>query len=244
MQIQINTMCVCISLSAYVTLFCLFSPKVSIILLHPDKNVRKLTMNSATYKRGPFKQVSSHASLEGGKNGTNTYSMGTGGAQGGYTTIGSGGGGYAVAGAGQTDGPSGGPMSTTSNILNPGESSQRSPQATSGANEKATAGCWWSFCCWSCGIRWLGFGACWSRVRNFSLIGCWRALTDWLASCCSVGELGPTTALELDSFDSAAAAPSSSAPQLQLQPLQSMSAVIRQPQRSDNSNQKTHPVGV
>lgn len=52
-------MCVCISLSAYVTLFCLFSPKVSIILFHPDKNVRKLTMNSGTYKR-TLKQVSSH----------------------------------------------------------------------------------------------------------------------------------------------------------------------------------------
>lgn len=32
-------------------LFCLFFPKVYIILFHPDKNVRKLTMNSATYKR-------------------------------------------------------------------------------------------------------------------------------------------------------------------------------------------------
>ncbi|XP_064488692.1 metabotropic glutamate receptor-like [Ornithodoros turicata] len=52
-QIQITTLCVSISLSAYVALFCLFSPKIYIILCHPDKNVRKLTMNSATYKKAP-----------------------------------------------------------------------------------------------------------------------------------------------------------------------------------------------
>ncbi|KAI1290802.1 Metabotropic glutamate receptor [Halotydeus destructor] len=52
-QIQITTLCVSISLSAYVALFCLFSPKIYIILFHPDKNVRKLTMNSATYKKAP-----------------------------------------------------------------------------------------------------------------------------------------------------------------------------------------------
>ncbi|KAG9509911.1 Metabotropic glutamate receptor, partial [Fragariocoptes setiger] len=55
-EIQTTTMCVSISLSAYVTLFCLFAQKVYIILFHPDKNVRKLTMNSATYKR-PFKAI-------------------------------------------------------------------------------------------------------------------------------------------------------------------------------------------
>ncbi|OQR69824.1 metabotropic glutamate receptor-like [Tropilaelaps mercedesae] len=52
-QVQITTLCVSISLSAYVALFCLFSPKVYIVLFHPDKNVRKLTMNSATYKKAP-----------------------------------------------------------------------------------------------------------------------------------------------------------------------------------------------
>jgi hypothetical protein len=36
-----------------VALFCLFSPKIYIIIFHPDKNVRKLTMNSATYKKAP-----------------------------------------------------------------------------------------------------------------------------------------------------------------------------------------------
>ncbi|KAH9421598.1 Metabotropic glutamate receptor 3, partial [Dermatophagoides pteronyssinus] len=50
-EIQITTLCVSISLSAYVALFCLFSPKLYIIIFHPDKNVRKLTMNSATYKK-------------------------------------------------------------------------------------------------------------------------------------------------------------------------------------------------
>lgn len=46
------TLCVSISLSATVTLVCLYSPKVYILLFHPDKNVRKLTMNSsAAYRR-------------------------------------------------------------------------------------------------------------------------------------------------------------------------------------------------
>ncbi|XP_022245723.1 metabotropic glutamate receptor-like [Limulus polyphemus] len=52
-EVQITTLCVSISLSAFVALFCLFSPKVYIIVFHPDKNVRKLTMNSATYKKAP-----------------------------------------------------------------------------------------------------------------------------------------------------------------------------------------------
>ncbi|XP_054164108.1 metabotropic glutamate receptor-like isoform X2 [Oppia nitens] len=52
-EIQITTLSVSISLSAYVALFCLFSPKIYIIIFHPDKNVRKLTMNSATYKKAP-----------------------------------------------------------------------------------------------------------------------------------------------------------------------------------------------
>ena len=41
-QIQITTLCVTISLSAYVTLICLYSPKLYIIILHPEKNVRWL----------------------------------------------------------------------------------------------------------------------------------------------------------------------------------------------------------
>ncbi len=45
-QIQMTTLCVTISLSAYVTLFCLYSPKLYIILVHPEKNVRRLTMNT------------------------------------------------------------------------------------------------------------------------------------------------------------------------------------------------------
>lgn len=52
-KIQMTTLCVSISLSAYVTLFCLFSPKIYIIIFHPDKNIRKLTMNSNTYKKPP-----------------------------------------------------------------------------------------------------------------------------------------------------------------------------------------------
>lgn len=52
-QIQITTLCISISLSASVALLCLFVPKMYIIVFHPEKNVRKLIMNSATYKRAP-----------------------------------------------------------------------------------------------------------------------------------------------------------------------------------------------
>lgn len=51
-QIQITTLCVSINLSASVALICLYSPKVYILVFHPDKNVRKLTMNSAAYRKG------------------------------------------------------------------------------------------------------------------------------------------------------------------------------------------------
>ncbi|KAM3187510.1 hypothetical protein ACTXT7_002155 [Hymenolepis weldensis] len=44
--IQISTLSVSVSLSATVTLVCLFAPKVYIIYFHPEKNIRKLTMNS------------------------------------------------------------------------------------------------------------------------------------------------------------------------------------------------------
>lgn len=48
-------MCLTISLSATVALVCLYMPKVYIIVFHPDKNVRKLTMN-ATYRKAPNRQ--------------------------------------------------------------------------------------------------------------------------------------------------------------------------------------------
>ncbi len=57
-QIQITTMCLTISLSATVALVCLYLPKVYIIVFHPDKNVRKLTMN-ATYRRPVGQPLSS-----------------------------------------------------------------------------------------------------------------------------------------------------------------------------------------
>ncbi|XP_017155685.1 metabotropic glutamate receptor isoform X1 [Drosophila miranda] len=50
-EIQITTLCISISLSASVALVCLYSPKVYILVFHPDKNVRKLTMNSTVYRR-------------------------------------------------------------------------------------------------------------------------------------------------------------------------------------------------
>lgn len=51
-EIQITTLSVSISLSASVALVCLYSPKVYILVFHPDKNIRKLTMNSAAYRKG------------------------------------------------------------------------------------------------------------------------------------------------------------------------------------------------
>lgn len=50
-QTQITTLCVATSMNATVALVCLYSPKVYIIIFHPDKNVRKLTMNSAAYRK-------------------------------------------------------------------------------------------------------------------------------------------------------------------------------------------------
>lgn len=168
-------MCVCISLSAYVTLFCLFSPKISIILLHPDKNVRKLTMNSATYKR-PFKPISPLASVDGRQN----ITTGTYGAH--------------------TDGGSGGPMSTTSQVLNLGESSnQRNKpdhQTASVNTEEDPGGCSALSCC--------GIKCQYTGPRQCGPTCCWAALKRSIAQCCSVGELGSATAMaiELDSYES------------------------------------------
>ncbi|XP_018013510.2 metabotropic glutamate receptor [Hyalella azteca] len=50
-EVQITTLCISISLSATVALICLYSPKIYIIIYQPEKNVRKLTMNSAIYKK-------------------------------------------------------------------------------------------------------------------------------------------------------------------------------------------------
>lgn len=48
-------------MNATVALVCLYSPKVYIIVFHPDKNVRKLTMNSATYKKYNAQPSTSYA---------------------------------------------------------------------------------------------------------------------------------------------------------------------------------------
>ena len=75
-QIQITTMCLTISLSATVALVCLYIPKVYIIVFHPDKNVRKLTM-TATYRKGPNRQgtsTSTGPNAGGQSSGTNNKS--------------------------------------------------------------------------------------------------------------------------------------------------------------------------
>ncbi|VUZ53599.1 unnamed protein product, partial [Hymenolepis diminuta] len=70
--IQISTLSVSVSLSATVTLVCLFAPKVYIIYFHPEKNIRKLTMNSgpgsksryATCKSPPESYARHSSSME------------------------------------------------------------------------------------------------------------------------------------------------------------------------------------
>ncbi|XP_037956983.1 metabotropic glutamate receptor-like [Teleopsis dalmanni] len=65
-EIQITTLCISISLSASVALICLYSPKVYILVFHPDKNIRKLTMNSTVYRRSGAAHTHSAAGVIGG----------------------------------------------------------------------------------------------------------------------------------------------------------------------------------
>ena len=134
-------------------------------------------MNSATYKRA-FKPVSSVASAEGRNN------LPPGGAQ--------------------PDAPSAGPMSTTSNVLNLGESAEPSAGNSNHNNQsrsfRASCGC----CRPNC--HYLGL----DRRRRSNLAVhcpdlsptcCWLALGAWISQLCSLGDLGPSTALELDSLE-------------------------------------------
>uniref|UniRef100_A0A1I8HQK1 G_PROTEIN_RECEP_F3_4 domain-containing protein n=1 Tax=Macrostomum lignano TaxID=282301 RepID=A0A1I8HQK1_9PLAT len=50
-EVQICTLCVSISLSASVALACLFTPKLYVIYFHPEKNVRRLTLNSGHHRK-------------------------------------------------------------------------------------------------------------------------------------------------------------------------------------------------
>ena len=49
--LNITTLSVSISLSATVTLLCLFTPKLYIILLHPEKNIRQSMMPQHKYSK-------------------------------------------------------------------------------------------------------------------------------------------------------------------------------------------------
>ncbi|XP_066247281.1 metabotropic glutamate receptor isoform X1 [Euwallacea similis] len=69
-QIQIMTLCVSTSMNATVALVCFYSPKVYIIVFHPDKNVRKLTMNSAAYKKYNAQPSTSYATSSTSMKGT------------------------------------------------------------------------------------------------------------------------------------------------------------------------------
>ncbi|KMQ91448.1 lipoamide acyltransferase component of branched-chain alpha-keto acid dehydrogenase mitochondrial [Lasius niger] len=64
-ETQITTLCVAISLSASVTLVCLYSPKVYIIVFQPDKNIRgKVCMGSTFKKQGSSAGASSMTKCE------------------------------------------------------------------------------------------------------------------------------------------------------------------------------------
>ncbi|KAG7207808.1 hypothetical protein KM043_009411 [Ampulex compressa] len=58
-ETQITTLCVAISLSASVTLVCLYSPKVYIIVFHPDKNIRGKVFMGTFKKQGSSAGTSS-----------------------------------------------------------------------------------------------------------------------------------------------------------------------------------------
>ncbi|KAL6260303.1 hypothetical protein P5V15_007835 [Pogonomyrmex californicus] len=65
-ETQITTLCVAISLSASVTLVCLYSPKVYIIVFQPDKNIRgKVYMGSTFKKQGSSAGASSMTKYTG-----------------------------------------------------------------------------------------------------------------------------------------------------------------------------------
>ncbi|XP_025073879.1 metabotropic glutamate receptor, partial [Pogonomyrmex barbatus] len=64
-ETQITTLCVAISLNASVTLVCLYSPKVYIIVFQPDKNIRgKVYMGSTFKKQGSSAGASSMTKCE------------------------------------------------------------------------------------------------------------------------------------------------------------------------------------
>ncbi|CAD5122291.1 DgyrCDS10732 [Dimorphilus gyrociliatus] len=70
-KIQITSLCMCVSISATVALFCLFLPKVYIVLFQPHKNVRQAT---AASQRMLFRQSSKMAAgVNGGITSPSTF---------------------------------------------------------------------------------------------------------------------------------------------------------------------------
>ncbi|KAK3599614.1 hypothetical protein CHS0354_035855 [Potamilus streckersoni] len=68
LQLRIATMSYSVSLSATVVLICMFTPKLYIILLHPDKNIRQSIMASknpshATYPHAPNNVPCNYSSI-------------------------------------------------------------------------------------------------------------------------------------------------------------------------------------
>lgn len=52
-QIEVTSLCMCVSISATVALVCVFAPKLYVVLLQPHKNVRQgASMYNNSYKSG------------------------------------------------------------------------------------------------------------------------------------------------------------------------------------------------
>jgi metabotropic X receptor len=54
------------SLSATVTIVCLFTPKLYIVLLHPEKNIRQSMMNQSKYQQSLKNSSSKQTKLNEG----------------------------------------------------------------------------------------------------------------------------------------------------------------------------------
>ena len=71
-QIEVTSLCMCVSISSTVALFCLFAPKVYIVLCQPHKNVRQRSAPSVqvTATTKSSRRYSAQAGSNGAQNGS------------------------------------------------------------------------------------------------------------------------------------------------------------------------------